>query len=66
MAESKLVQANKKVERAVIDSYKKMEETVVKRFSRIEYRFVSQYLTHDGETVESAKERLKNKKASKQ
>lgn len=36
-----------------------MEETVVEGYIKIEDRFVGQYLTKDGETVEEAKARLK-------
>lgn len=48
MAKSKLVQANKKIEEAVVGGYQKIEDG-----------FVDRYLTRDGETVEEAKQRLK-------
>lgn len=70
MAKSKLVKANQKIADAVVGGYKKVEDTVVggykkvenavvKGYTKIEDKFVDQYLTHDGETVEQAKERLK-------
>lgn len=72
MAKSKFVNANKKIadsvvsgykkiEEGVVDGYKKIENGVVKGYTKIEDKFVEQYLTHDGETVEEAKKRLKNK-----
>lgn len=48
MAKSKFVAANKKIADGVVGGYKKIEDA-----------FVDQYLTHDGETVEDAKKRLK-------
>ncbi len=59
MAKSKLIQANKKVEKAVVNSYKKIENAVVAGYTRIEDKFVDSFLTRDGESVSEAKERLK-------
>lgn len=70
MAKSKLVKANetiaekvsdgyKKVEETVVGGYKKVEDAVTGTYTKIEKKFVDKYLTHDGETVEEAKERLK-------
>lgn len=59
MAKSKLVKVNKKIEEKVIGTYKKIEDTVVGGYTKIEDTFVDRYLTKDGETVEEAKERLK-------
>ena len=72
MAKSKIVAANekianavaggyKKIEKGVVDGYKKVEHGVVDGFTKIEDKFVDAYLTKDGETVEDAKARLKNK-----
>lgn len=69
MAKSKLVAANKKVEEVVVGGYKKIEEGVVGGYKKIENsvtggfnkmsdKFVDNYLTKDGESVEEAKERL--------
>jgi len=71
MAKSKIVKANekiaetvtkgyKKIEKGVVDSYKKIEQGVVGGYTKIEDKFVDAYLTKDGETVEEAKNRLKN------
>lgn len=56
---SKLVKVNEKIEEKVIGTYKKIEDTVVGGYTKIEDTFVDRYLTKDGETVEEAKERLK-------
>lgn len=72
MAKSKIVKANekiaetvvdgyKKIEKGVVGGYKKIEQGVVSGYTKIEDKFVDTYLTKDGETVEEAKERLKNK-----
>lgn len=47
-----------KIEDGVVGGYKKIESTVVGAYKGVEDKFVSQFLTHDGETVEEAKERL--------
>ncbi len=73
MAKSKIVKANekiaeavtggyKKIEKGVVDGYKKIEQGVVGGYTKIEDKFVDAYLTKDGETVEEAKARLKEKK----
>lgn len=70
MARSKLAEANKKIENAVVGGYKKIENGVVSGYKKIEDgvvggfekitdKFVDSFLTQDGETVEEAKERLK-------
>ena len=48
MAKSKLVKANEKIEKAVVSGYTKIED-----------KFVDEFLTKDGESVEDAKKRLK-------
>lgn len=60
MAESKLIKVNKKIEKAVTDGYKKIEKTVVDSYTKIEDSFVENFLTHDSETVQEAKKRLKS------
>lgn len=59
MAKSKLVQANKKIEEKVVGGYNKIKNSVVSGYQKIEDKFIDQILTHDGETIEEAKERLK-------
>lgn len=61
MAKSKLVKANKKIAEKVTDTFGKIEDTVVGGYTKIEDAFVDRYLTKDGETVEEAKVRLKQK-----
>ncbi len=62
MAKSKLVEANKKIEKTVVGGYKKIEEGVVESFGKITDKFVDNYLTKDGESVEDAKNRLEAEK----
>ena len=72
MAKSKIKKANeriaeavtdgyKKIEKGVVEGYKKIEQGVVGGYTKIEDKFVDAYLTKDGETVEEAKARLKEK-----
>ena len=69
MAKSKLVQVNEKIAESVTSGYKKIEDGVVKKKKKIEEgvvggfnkmtdKFVDNYLTKEGETVEEAKARL--------
>lgn len=69
MAKSKLVEANEKIAEGVVGGYKKIEEGVVQGYKKIEEgavggfnkvadKFVDNFLTKEGETVEEAKERL--------
>lgn len=76
MVNSKLVKANQKiaktvvdgyktVEDAVVSGYKKVESTVVGAYEKVENKFVDQFLTKDGESVEEAKMRLKEENQGK-
>lgn len=69
MAKSKLVEANeriaegvvsgyKKIEEGVVGGYKKIEEGAVGGFNKMVDKFVDNFLTKEGESVEEAKERL--------
>lgn len=60
MARSKFVKINDKIAEGVTDGYKKIENAVTEGYKKIEDTFVDRYLTHDGETVEEAKKRIKN------
>ncbi len=60
MAKSKIANATEKMAEGVVDGYKKIERGVVEGYTKIEDKFVDRYLTREGETVEEAKERLKN------
>ena len=61
MAEA-VVDGYKKIETGVVEGYKKIEKRVVSGYTKIEDKFVDTYLTEEGETVEEAKNRLKEKK----
>lgn len=72
MAKSKIVEANekiaesvtegyKKIESGVADGYKKIEQGVVGGYTKIEDAFIDRFLTREGETVEDARKRLKEK-----
>ena len=65
MAKSKLVKANEKIADKVVNTYKKIENTVTGTYTKIEDKFIDQYLTKDGETIEDAKKRLKGGKNEK-
>lgn len=60
MAKSKIVKVNQKIAKGVVDGYKTVESGVVKAYTKIEDKFVDKYLSRENETVEEAKERLKN------
>ena len=56
---SKIADANKKIENAVVAGYKKVEDSVVGGYKKIEDKFVDTFLKKDGETIEEAKTRVK-------
>lgn len=69
MVKSKLVKANekiakevvgcyKKIEEGVVGGYKKIEEGAVGEFNKIADKFVDNFLTKEGESVEDARNRL--------
>ncbi|WP_439426008.1 hypothetical protein ACKP2L_03675 [Oenococcus alcoholitolerans] len=58
MAKSKLVKANKKIEKAVTEGYKGIEKNAVEGFQKMTDKFVDKYLTKDNESVKQAKQRL--------
>jgi predicted RecB family nuclease len=65
MAKSKIVAANKKIEKSVVGIYNKIESGVVGGFNKISDKFVDNYLTREGESVEEAKERLSMERKSR-
>lgn len=76
MAKSKLVQANEKIaekvtggykaiEGAVVGGYKSIENGVVGTYKSIEDKFVDEFLTKDGESIEDAKKRLAAEQAER-
>lgn len=64
MAKSKLIKANKKIAETVVNGYRGIENRVVGTYTKIEDKFVDQYLTHEGESVEDAKERIAREQAA--
>lgn len=66
MAKSKLVMANQKIAESVVSGYHKIEEGVVSGFTRITDKFVDEFLTKEGESVEDAKRRLAAEQAKRQ
>lgn len=64
MAKSKLVKANEKIAEKVVDTFDKIESTVVGGYTKIEDIFIARYLTREGETVEEAKQRLRQEQAA--
>ena len=58
MTASKIVKMNEKIAEKVTQGYKKIEEGVTGGFEKISDKFVEEFLTKDGETVEQAKQRL--------
>lgn len=66
MARSKLVKANEKIAKEVVDGYKKIEEGAVGGFHKIADKFVDTYLTKENESVEEAKARLKEEQKARE
>lgn len=62
MAKSKFMKTNQKIAEAVTGGYKKIEHGVVEGYTKIEDTFIDRFLTKEGETVDQARERLKNQK----
>lgn len=58
MAKSKLIKANEKIAESVVGGYKKIEEGAVGGIQKIADKFVDEFLTKEGETVEEAHQRL--------
>ena len=75
MTKSKLVKANekiaegvvggyKKIEEGVVGGYKKIEENAVGGFNKMADKFVDNFLTKEGESIEEAKARLSAEQAA--
>ena len=56
--EEGVVGGYKKIEEGVVGGYKKIEEGAVGGFNKIADKFVDNFLTKEGESVEDAKARL--------
>ena len=54
-------QMNVKIEDGVVGGYKKIESGAVNTFNKVSDKFIGEFFTHDGETVEEAKKRLSKK-----
>ena len=55
----------KKIEEGVVGGYKKMEEGVVSGFNKVSDKFIDQFFTKEGESVEDAKKRLRGETEDK-
>lgn len=66
--EDGVVDTYQKIENGVVGTYKKIENSVVGAYTKVEDSFVKKFLTHPGESVEDAKERMaeENQKRSDQ
>ena len=64
METSKLRKANEKIAEKVVGTFETIEDTVVGGYTKIEDGFVARFLVQEGETVEGAKERLKEERKS--
>lgn len=56
--EEGVVTGYRKIEEGVVDGYRKIEKGAVSGFNKIADRFVDNFLTKEGESVEEAKARL--------
>lgn len=67
--ETGVVDGYKKIETGAVSGYKKIETAAVGGFNKIADKFVDNYLTKEGESVEEARARLteeqNNRKASR-
>lgn len=48
----------------MVNGYKGIENRVVGTYTKIEDKFVDQYLTHEGESIEDAKKRIAREQAA--
>lgn len=64
MAKSRLIKANRKIEKAVTGIYQAIEKKTTGSYQAIENAFISRCLTKDGESISEAKERLEKKHPS--
>lgn len=58
MAKARIVKVNERIAEQVVGGCKKIESGVVGSFQKISDRFVDNFLTKEGETVEEAHIRL--------
>lgn len=62
---SKFVEANKRIEEAVVGGYKRIEDGVTGGYGKVEDWFVENFLTGEMESVEEAKARMKQAAAKR-
>lgn len=55
---SKIKNANKKIENAVVGGYQKIENAAVSGYKKVENSFINAFLAEDGETTEQARARI--------
>lgn len=63
MAKSKLVKMNENIAHGVCACFKSISDSVTGAYNKIENKFIEQYLTKDGESVEEAKRRYSKRKS---
>ncbi|MDD3369833.1 MAG: hypothetical protein PHP50_13290 [Lachnospiraceae bacterium] len=66
MAKSKLIAMNRKIEEKVVGGYKKIENGAVGGFNKVADKFVDNYLTREGESIEGARARLKEEQRERE
>ncbi|MBQ8162301.1 MAG: hypothetical protein IJ083_16360 [Clostridia bacterium] len=64
--ENGVVGGYKAIENGVVGGYKAIENGVAHSFNKITDKFVGTFLTREGETVEQAKERLKDEQKAQE
>lgn len=65
MAKSKIVKVVNKTADVATKAYKRIENAVTGTYTKIEDKFVDNFLTKEGETIEDAKKRLKTEEAER-
>lgn len=61
MAKSRLISINTKIAENLFSTHHTIEDTIINTYTKIEDVFVDRYLTKEGESIEQAKRRLKQK-----
>ena len=61
MAKSRLITINTKIAENLFGTHHTFEDTIINTYTKIEDAFVDRYLTKEGESIEQAKRRLKQK-----
>ena len=61
MARSRFIRSNRQIQKKVVNCYKNIEHAVVGGYGKVEEIFLDQFLTHENESAEEAKKRLRKK-----